>query len=69
MLRVHEESLGQEMVFDGAILFLPFAMKDCVLVSLHPNTDEKVHLTIKKTNELPPNSPQSLTLFNLCVRR
>ena len=69
MLQEHDDKLGVEFVFDGAILFLPFVLNDCQLMSKHPNTGEMIKLTIKKTNELAPNNPQALTLFNLCVRR
>ncbi|MCP4678172.1 MAG: hypothetical protein GY854_22195, partial [Deltaproteobacteria bacterium] len=61
-------------VFDGMILYLPTpppheSVDKMRLKSIHPMTDEQTTITLKLTNELPPNSAQCITILNLCNRK
>lgn len=70
MLRDHREKLGNFM-FDGTMLFSTKLLeKPSVEVFSQRRTDgTNVRITITHTNELPPDSPVSLQLYNIVFRR
>lgn len=71
MLMEHRELTGSTMAFDGMILYLPKKLPDQVtkLISKRRSDDSDVELTITLTNELPPDSPICVQLFNVVFRR
>ncbi|WAR02486.1 PIWL1-like protein [Mya arenaria] len=71
LLYHHEELLGKTKAFDGMTLYLPHKLQDNVteVFSERRSDSAKVKITIKLTNELPPNSPQCIQVYNIIFRR
>ena len=67
----HEDILGKTKAFDGMTLYLPHKLQDqvTVLQSQRRHDGEMITVTIKLTNELPPNSPQCIQVYNIIFRR
>ncbi len=59
LVKEHTEVLGQEMVFDGLILYLPFplAQKEILLNGVNPHSGVTVQMKVKRTCALPPGAP------------
>ena len=70
LLRQQEEIVGKIRIFDGMLLYLPKRLQLDVteLVSLHPNDQSKIKITITLTNELNPTDPSFLQLLNILFR-
>nr|BAJ07610.1 piwi [Ephydatia fluviatilis] len=70
LLRQQEEIVGKVRIFDGMVLYLPkrLAQVTTELVSLHPNDQSKIKLTVTLTNELAPTDPAFLQLLNILFR-
>ena len=70
LLRQQEEIVGKVRIFDGMLLYLPKRLVQDVseFVSLHPNDQSVVKLTVTLTNELAPTDPAFLQLLNILFR-
>ena len=70
LLRQQEEIVGKVRIFDGMILYLPKRLPQDVteLLSVHPNDQSKIKLTVTLTNELGPTDPAFLQLLNILFR-
>ena len=71
LLRDHQDSLiGNVKVFDGMVLYLPHKLPNEVTEVVSKTKDgETIKITIKLTNELSANSPNTLQLLNVLFRR
>ncbi|KAL4223114.1 Piwi-like protein 1 [Mactra antiquata] len=70
LLYHHEELLGRTKAFDGMTLFLPRKLPpETEVYSKRQYDNENIKITIKLTNELPPNSPQCIQVYNIIFRR
>ncbi len=71
LIREHTKIFGQEVVFDGLILYLPFdlAEKQMLLKGVNPHSGVTVQIKVKRTCVLPPGDPQCITVFNLVNRK
>ncbi|XP_052219954.1 piwi-like protein 1 [Dreissena polymorpha] len=71
LLYSHEELLGPTKAFDGMTLYLPHRLQNTVteVVSERKTDGTVVQVIIKLTNELPPNSPQCIQVYNIIFRR
>jgi aubergine-like protein len=71
MVKEHKDLLGETRAFDGMILFLPrkLPQNPTEVYSTRQSDGEKVRITFALTNELPPNSPTCLQMYNIIFRR
>ena len=71
MINGQSELLGSPRAFDGMVLFMPRRLPETVTkVTTHRKSDDSaVEITITLTNELPPDSPSCLQLYNIIFRR
>ena len=71
MIREHDDVLGKTVAFDGTILYLTKRLPEesVTLTSKKVTDGSMVTITIKRTSELPPSSPQCLQMFNVIFRR
>lgn len=72
LVKGHMESVaGGVNAFDGTVLFLIEKLPNnpMELFSVRKHDEEKIRLTIKLTNELPPDSPTCMHMYNVIFRR
>ncbi|XP_048752927.1 piwi-like protein 1 isoform X2 [Ostrea edulis] len=71
LLMHHENLLGKTKAFDGMILYLSHRLQEQVTeVYSQRNSDSaQIRITITRTNELPPSSPQVMQVYNIIFRR
>jgi aubergine-like protein len=72
MLKEHQqEILKSQYTFDGMGLYMLHRLEneETEVYSAHPaQPDEKVRITVKLTNELPPSSPVAIHIYNVLFR-
>ena len=71
MINGQGELLGKPRAFDGMVLFMPRKLPEPVtkVVTKRRSDDSPVEITITLTNEIPPESPQCLQVYNIIFRR
>lgn len=71
MLNEHKDLIGSTMAFDGMILYLPKKLPDVVTKRMvtRRSDNSPVEMTITLTNELPPDSPVCVQLYNVVFRK
>lgn len=70
MLKDHKDILGNYYVFDGTMCFTTKRLKDKVteVFSTRRSDDSKVRIKLTMTNELQPNDPVSIQIYNIIFR-
>ena len=62
--------IGQTKTFDGATLYLPTRLPDKVTkFTKQTKQNETIEIIITRTNDMSVNSPTSIQLFNIILRR
>ena len=70
LLSSQQEIIGKVHAFDGMVLFLPKRLPDSVTtVNLTTRNNDPVQMIITFTNDVPPDSPSVLQLYNIIFRR
>jgi aubergine-like protein len=71
MLSKFQERIGPTNAFDGRILYLTKKLDDdpTELTATRDTDNSIVNITITRTADLPPTSPQLLPMFNVVFRR
>lgn len=70
MLKDHKDILGNYYVFDGTMCFTTKRLKDKVteVFSTRRSDDSKIRIKLTMTNELQPNDPVSIQIYNIIFR-
>jgi len=71
LVKQHNETLGMTQAFDGMVLFLVKRLTPdpLELFSERKTDGEKIRITFKLTNELPPDSPTCMHMYNVIFRK
>jgi aubergine-like protein len=70
LVKEHREMLGTTRAFDGMVLFLSRKLEQSQTeVTSQTREGENIRITFKLANELPPDSPTCIQMYNVILRR